>query len=105
MGRICYEAIINCFNMEEEAKGGANARPDLIPDNDQLFLLDDACKAVLQDEDIGFLEKIFGFQTRVSASVFIHSLQKDNYSFMQPHKIRLMVQQQLTELTAQHLEQ
>ena len=34
MGRICYEAIINCFNMEEESKGGANARLDLIPDND-----------------------------------------------------------------------
>ena len=61
MGRICYEAIINCFNMEEESKGGANARLNLIPDNDELFLLDEACKAVLNDEDIGFLEKIFGF--------------------------------------------
>ena len=74
MGRICYEAIINCFNEEEEANGGPNSRRELIPDNDRLFLLDEACKAVLSDEDIGFLEKIFGFQTRVSSTVFIHSL-------------------------------
>ena len=43
MGRICYEAIISCFNAEEESRGGPNARPDLIPDNDQLELLDEAC--------------------------------------------------------------
>ena len=61
MGRICYEAIINCFNTEEESKGGTQARRDLIPENDRLSLLDDACKAVFNDEDIGFLEKIFGF--------------------------------------------
>ena len=104
MGRICYEAIISCFNAEEESRGGPNARPDLIPDNDQLELLDEACIQVLKDDDIGFQEKIFGYQTRVSQSVFIQSLLKDNYSFMEPHSIRLMVQQQLTELTAQHLE-
>ena len=61
MGRMCYEAIITCFNQEHESQGSDQARPDLIPDNDKLEVLDEACKSVLHDVDIGFLEKVFGF--------------------------------------------
>ena len=71
MGRICYEGIIVCYNSELESKGGSEkARNELIPPNDQLYMLDEACKGVLNDDDIGFLEKIFGYQTRVSSDVF-----------------------------------
>ena len=40
MGRICYEAMINCFNQEHEAMGSDKAQPDLIPENQDLELLD-----------------------------------------------------------------
>ena len=61
MGRICYEAMINCFNEEHVSQGSDQARPELIPDDDRLNILDEACKSVLHDVDIGFLEKVFGF--------------------------------------------
>ena len=65
MGRICYEAIITCHNEEHENLGSNQARPDLVPD-DKIDILENACKSILDDVDIGFLEKIFGFQTRIT---------------------------------------
>ena len=47
MGRITYEAIISCYNEEFQTKSSEKTRPDLIPPNDKLYMLDDACKAVL----------------------------------------------------------
>ena len=61
MGRITYEAIVNCFNQEYEAQGSSRARPNLVPSNDKLLLLDEAFKNVLIDDDIGFLELMFGY--------------------------------------------
>jgi len=90
MGRICYEAIINCFNEEHESQGSDQARPDLIPE-DRMEVLDEACKGILEDVDIGFLEKIFGFHTRVTSTEFIQSMTKKNYNYLQPHCVRLMV--------------
>ena len=91
MGRICYEALINCYNQEHESMGSDKACPDLIPND--LNMLDEACKRVLADEDIGFVEKVFGFQTRISCEVFSQTLSKDHYNFLQPHCIRSMVKQ------------
>ena len=65
MGRICYEAIICCYNQEQENLGTNKGRPDLVP-MDKIEILEQACKSVLEDVDIGFLEKIFGFQTRIT---------------------------------------
>ena len=48
--------------------GSDKAKPEMIPDD--LKLLDDACMKLLKDDDIGFLEKVFGYQTRVSSAVF-----------------------------------
>lgn len=71
-------------------------RRDLIPE-DKLDVLDAAFKSVLEDVDIGFLEKVFGFHTRVTSTTFIQSMAQQNYNYLQPHCIRLMVAQQLTE--------
>ena len=103
MGRICYEAIINCFNQEHESMGSNQARPELIPE-DNLQALDDACRSIFEDQDIGFAEKLFKFQTRISQTEFISSMAKENYNFLQPHNIRLMVAQQLTEQLANQTE-
>ena len=65
MGRICYEAIINCFNKEHESQRSDQARPELIP-SDNIEALDEACKNVFDDQDIGFVEKVFEFQTRIT---------------------------------------
>ena len=65
MGRICYEAVICCFNQEQDNLLSNQARPELVP-FDKIELLENACKSVLDDEDIGFLEKIFGYQTRIT---------------------------------------
>ena len=78
--------------------GSDKACPDMIPTNQDLHLLDEACRLVLSDDDIGFVEKVFGFQTRVSSQVFSQSLIESHYCFLQPHCIRSMVKQQLTEL-------
>ena len=99
MGRICYEAVINCFNQEHESQGSDQACPELIP-SDNLEALDEACKNVFEDQDIGFVEKVFEFQTRITQATFIQKLSKQNYNFLQPHNIRLMVSQQLTEKLA-----
>ena len=61
MGRICYEAMINCYNAEHQAQGSDKSRPDLIPEYDRLHILDEACTSVLKDDDIGLIEKVFGF--------------------------------------------
>ena len=99
MGRICYEAIINCYNQEHEAQGSDKARPDLIPNNDKIHLLDEACKSVLTDDDIGFLEKVFGVQTRLSYALFKQTLMTPAAKlFLQPHAIRMLVYQDLKEL-------
>ena len=65
MGRICYEAIITCHNDECEDLGSDQARPDLVPD-DKIDILEKACTSILDDQDIGFLEKVFEFQTRIT---------------------------------------
>ena len=44
MGRVCYEAIIGCYNAEQIKLSTGKNRPQLIPDNDKLFMLDEACK-------------------------------------------------------------
>lgn len=60
MGRICFEAMINCYNQEHEAAGSDQVKNGLIPTNDKIHLLDQACKNMLTDDDVGFLEKVFG---------------------------------------------
>ena len=56
---------------------------------------------MLVDEDIGFLEKVFGYQTRVSSHVFLQLLLKPNYHFLEPHRIRMIVYSELKELLIQ----
>ena len=57
MGRICYEALIICFNAEFE--GTERPRPELIPSFDKIEQLDRAQKALLHEDDVGFLDKLF----------------------------------------------
>lgn len=53
---------------------------------------------MLADEDIGLVEKVFGYQTRISHELFIESLKGANAEFLRPSSIRCMVRQHLTEL-------
>jgi len=56
---------------------------------------------MLIDEDIGFLEKVFGYQTRVSHQVFLQLIGEKNYNFVEPHRIRMAVYTHLKELLIQ----
>ena len=51
----------------------------------------EAYQRVLDDEDIGFIEKLYGFKTRMSSEEFEEALAKDHYYFLQPHMIRVSV--------------
>ena len=53
-----------------------------MPDNDKLLILDEATKNVLIDDDVGFLERMFGYQTRVRAEYFQQLLVEKNYIFL-----------------------
>ena len=97
MGRICYESIVRCFNEEHEKQGSDKARPDLIPQGEKFRYLDEATKMLLNDDDTGLLEKVFGCQTRVSSIVFAEQLQKNCYHFLEPHRIRSLVHSELLE--------
>lgn len=88
MGRICYTTVIDLYNEEHDQAGTDQARHDLIPKN--LALLQEACKLLLTDEDLGFVEKVFGYQTRISTEVFIEVLLKEKH-FLQPYRLRQLV--------------
>ena len=98
MAKICYEAIINCYNEEQESLCSDQGQPDLIPTGQNADLLNEACCAVLEDDDVGFIEKVFEFQTRISRDIFLEKLSKEYYGFLQPHSIRFKVRQHLKEL-------
>ena len=70
-------------------------RNDLIPDNEEIHLLDDACKGILDDPDIGFVEKVFGFKSRMPSAEFVKNISKENSHYLRPHNIRIMVHSQL----------
>ena len=80
------------------------ARPELIPENDKLEVLDEAYMNVLKDDDVGMLEKLFGVQSRVSSDLFKQSLHKKHFGFLQPHEIRQIVGISFQKLLAEDLD-
>ena len=80
MGKISYGAILKTYNEEHEANGSDLTRYDLVPEN--IDLMNEAYKKVLREEDTGFLDQVFGYNTRLEFKTFTESVLNQHYNFL-----------------------
>ena len=82
MGFICYKAIISQYNQEHrEAGNHMQCKDEWLPEED-MELVDEACKSIYDEEDIGFLDVVFGVQSRKDQEDFNQDLFDHHYRFL-----------------------
>ena len=72
-------------------------KDEWLPEED-MALVDEACKSIYDEEDIGFLDVVFGVQSWKDQEDFNQDLFDHHYRFLQPHRIRQMVYVRLMSL-------
>ena len=65
MGFICYKALISLYNQEHRDAGNdLQCKDEWLP-SDEMEIVDQACSSIYEEEDVGFLDQVFGVHTRI----------------------------------------
>jgi len=82
MCMIAFEMMVELYNDRMIANGTEfKAKTNWVQNND----LQEAYEKVFDGEDVGFLDKLFGDNSKIASLEFSETLLKKHYVYLQPH--------------------